>query len=271
MPRFLTTFPDSLEFEKACAWLDSSGTHYEVVSPSPGYGRVGVAALIVEQEGRARLAAAPADKVICSGWVEYRPGAERVPADAPPSFAADVFGRCAIMVLAPCVTNEASIRLIAHISGDLGPIMPYLNATLPGGVYSGAGPAFTFMDGARMITLYSHRITIAKAVDLVDGWRVLEHIRVWSNDVWQRRATITPCHIMRQRPPAVTVFKHLPGINCRACGEKTCMAFAVGLWKGEVSPARCEPVFSGEYKHLLPALMTICVALGVDVTELQEG
>ena len=271
MPAFLTTFPGHPEFERACAHLNSTGARYELVSPLPGYGCVGVPAIVVEQEERARLAIADGGAFTCSGWVELRPATLPVPASAPLGFAADTFGRCAIMVLAPCVADEARIRLVAHISGNLEPVMPFLNATTASGLYCPDGPTFTFMEGPRMISLYSRRITVAKADEIVDAWRTLEQVRVWVNEVWQRRETISPCHETRHRPPALEVYRRLPGTNCRACGEKTCMAFALRLWKAEVSPARCEPVFAGRFSHLRPALLSICAGLGIDIKGLEDG
>jgi ArsR family metal-binding transcriptional regulator len=261
---YLTTFPNATEFEKARDCLTAARARYEVVSPSPGYDGVGVPALVVNQEGRSMLSATTPEPIVCSGWVDHRPATLVVPTSSPRRFAADIFGRSAIMVLAPCVADEVRIRLIAHISGDLGPIMPYLNAVMPSGLYCPAGPTFTFMEGPRMISLYSHRITLAKADEIVDAWRTLERIRVWVNETWQRRETISPRHVTRQRPPAMEVYKRLPGTNCRACGEKTCMAFALRLWQGEVPPSRCEPVFEGEFRHLRPALLAVCEGLGID-------
>lgn len=265
MSRFLTTFPSAVEFEKAHGYLETIGVNYEVVSPSPGYGSVGVSAVVVGQEERAKLAAARADVFMCSGWVDYRQPALAVPASEPCEFARDILGRCAIMVLAPCVADEVRLRLVAHVSGDLGPVMPYLNATMAGGLYCPDGPTFTFMEGHRMISLYSHRVTLAKADDIVDAWRALEQVRVSVNELWQRRETISPCCTTRHRPPALEVYKRLPGTNCRTCGEKTCMAFAMRLWKAEVSPSQCAPVFGGPFGHLRPALLTICAGLGIDV------
>ena len=93
MSMFLTTFPNAVEFEKARKCLNAFGARYEIVSPSPGYDRVGVPAVMVDQEERARLAAAHADVFMCSGWVDYRPPTLTVPASEPPGFAEDIFGR----------------------------------------------------------------------------------------------------------------------------------------------------------------------------------
>lgn len=48
------------------------------------------------------------------------------------------------------------------------------------------------------------------------------------------------------------------------------MAFALRLWKAEVSPAKREPVFGGQFGHLRPALLTICEGLRIDVKGLGD-
>ena len=119
------------------------------------------------------------------------------------------------------------------------------------------------MDGYRMVSLYPRRITVAKADDIVDAWRALEAIRVRANEVWSRRTDIEPCYEMRQKPPALEIFKRLPGTNCRACGEPTCLAFAVKVHGGDASISDCSPVFAGDFSHLREALLEICRGLGV--------
>ncbi|OGL43875.1 MAG: hypothetical protein A2161_17705 [Candidatus Schekmanbacteria bacterium RBG_13_48_7] len=119
------------------------------------------------------------------------------------------------------------------------------------------------MEQYRMIAVYPHRITIAKADEIIDAWRVLEMIRRLVNKTWEHRSSIQPLYEMRKKPPALEIFKRLPGTNCGVCGEKTCMAFALRLWHVEVDPFRCKPVFNGEYNHLESALMEICSALGI--------
>lgn len=258
-----TTFPKREEFEKARARLDVLSLPYEVISPDPGFARVGAPALVVETEARAALTGRDADGFLCAGWVEYRPAQIDVPDEAPPAFEEDVFGEVRIMVLAPCVADATKIRLIAHLGGDLTEAFPYLNAEMGEASYNAKGPAFTFMDRYRLISMYPRRIAVAKADEIVDAWRTLEVLRRGANEVWARRAEIEPSHEMRQRPPALEIFKRLPGINCGACGEKTCLAFAVSLWNGAATPSQCKPVFSGEYGRMKEALLQVCAGLGV--------
>jgi len=264
----VTTFPNHREFEKAKACLDTASLPYQVISPEPAYTQVGVPALILDEDGRAALFEPGSDTCICSGWVNYQSTRITVPQNAPPAFEEDIFGTCAIMVLASCVADVQRIRIIAHISGNLAPVLSYLNADLPHGLYNSTGPIFTLMDEHRLISLYAHRLTIAKADDMVDAWRTLESLRVWVNDIWQRRASMTPSFQIRRRPPALEVHKRLPGTNCGLCGQKTCMAFALNLWGGEADPSNCKPIFEGDYQHLKSAFITVCVALGF--TQLED-
>ncbi len=265
--KIITTFPKREEFEKAKIRLDGLGLPYELIDPEPGYDLVGSPALVLNQETRAALSAvgSPTD-FICSGWVDYYSPQIQTPTEIPPNYSEDIFGRASIMVLAPCIADAAKIRLIAHISGDMSAGFPYLNTEMSNVCYNVNGPILTFMDRYRMITLYPRRIAIAKADDIVDGWRTLEMIRRKINDVWSRRDSIEPSDRMRQKPPALEIYKRLPGTNCRECGEKTCMAFALRLWSGQVVPSQCKPTFGGEFVHRKEALLEICSGLGVSET-----
>ncbi len=257
------TFPRKCEFDKAQSCLDRLGFPYETVSPAPGYGRVGVRSLVMSQEARGRMFQEIGTEVVSSGWVDYRPAKVSVPATPPPSFEEDILGTCAIVVMAPCVADTSKIRLIAHISGNLNAVFPYLNAEMAGATYCRDAETLTYMNGYRLVSLYAQRLTIAKADELVDAWRTLESIRCLVNDTWRRRSSIVPCWEMRRKPPALEIYRRLPGTNCRACGERTCMAFALRLWNGAVKPTLCVPVFSGEHRHLKAPLLEMCSGLGV--------
>ncbi|MBE3073626.1 MAG: hypothetical protein IMZ75_01570 [Actinobacteria bacterium] len=121
------------------------------------------------------------------------------------------------------------------------------------------------MDGHRLVSVHSHRITVAKADEIVDAWRTLEDLRTRVESVWARRNEVEPSYETRERPPALEIFKRLPKTNCKACGEPSCLAFAVRVWSGEVSVTDCHPVFddAGEKVELREALEEVCAALGV--------
>lgn len=261
----LTTFPRMEEFERAKALAERLGLLHEVVLPGTAYRKVAVPALSIRSEDRAAMSGHGVDAFICAGWVDRQPSGD-APAQSgePESCAEDVFGECSIMVLAPCVADHKKLRLIAHTSRDISRIFPYLNADMPSGFYNKNIPAFTFMESHRMVTLYPQRVTLAKTDGIMDCWRLLEKIRSRVNGTWARRASIVPSEEMRRKPPALEIYKRLPGTNCRECGDKTCMAFAMRLWNGEAEPSMCKPVFLGDKQDLRDALMGICAGLGAE-------
>lgn len=262
----LTTFPVLTEFRRAFTVLDAMGVACERVEPTPALSRVAVPALIMSREKRVALAAAATD-ITFSGWVDYKIPQTTMPeGPAPEAREADeCFRRAAIMVLSPCVADYRKIRLIAHLDGDLGPVLPYLNAVLPHASYAPSADTLTFMDGYRMISLYPRRITIAKADEIVDAWLTLERIRLLSVKTWCERGRITPSFETRKRPPALEIFKRLPGTNCGRCGEPTCLAFALHVWTGEASARCCLPIFEkeGRFSYLQEALIEICAGMGI--------
>jgi ArsR family metal-binding transcriptional regulator len=234
---------------------------YEVLSPGPAYRWVGTPAMICDPAG---LSAVLSERdILCAGWTAYRPNVTTFPTENAAEFGDDVFGRAAIMFFGPCMADETRVRLTAHVSADLSVVLPYVNASMPLASFNAGPCTLTFMDGTRMVTIYPRRIAIGKAEDLVDAWRTLEAIRVRVNQTWARRSSIVPCYELRSRPPALEIYKRLPRTNCGACGEKTCMAFAVSVWQGETSPEKCVPVFSGNKSNLREALLEICRGLGV--------
>ncbi len=53
----------------------------------------------------------------------------------------------------PCFADETKIRFIARICGDVGDLLPYLNALLPNATYVPDRPALTFAKGIHLITV----------------------------------------------------------------------------------------------------------------------
>jgi ArsR family metal-binding transcriptional regulator len=260
----LTTFTDCREFERAAALLDKLNIEHTLISPDPAYGRVGCPAIALTAEGKAQFLEDGGIDSVCAGWVDFRPPAQAVPPESPQEFAEDVVGRIAIVVLAPCVADFKRLRLTAHLAGDVAEALPYLNAELPQGSYTAKLPVFTYMDGHRMVSLFRDRVAVAKSDDIVDSWASLERVRCLVNDVWSRRDAITPSSELRRRPPALEIYKRLPGTNCKQCGEATCMAFAWAVWRSDADSRCCLPVFEGERADLKDALLSICSGLGLE-------
>ena len=259
----VTTFGDRHEFERALRLVERLGVERAIVSPDPSYALVGCPALVLSPEAKAEYLDNGGTEIVGAGWAEYRPSAQSVPYEPPPASSDDLIPRMVVVVLAPCVADPEKLRLIAHLAGDAAEALPYLNAELKQASYTAKLPVLTFMEGHRMISLFRDRVAIAKADDIVDAWASLERLRRTVNGVWARRHEIEPSFEARQRPPALEIYKRLPGTNCRECGEASCTAFAWAVWRGDADPRDCLPVFEGDRDDLREALLAICAGLGV--------
>jgi len=259
-------FQAAEEFERVRRALDAAGAAWRAVAPPPAVADVAAPYLVIPDASRAALHAAIRAGAVIAGQVPYREPLAEALADLgpePPPGAADVVGRIAITLVAPCVAADGYLRLAAQVEGDLAPVMPYLNAVTPAGAYSPPGPTFTLMDGPRLVNLFPHRAAVARARDLPDAWRTLARLKRRVNALWARRDTIVPVAERRMGIGALEVYSRLPRTNCRACGEATCLAFAVRLLIGEQRLEKCAPVFGGEFERLREALVDIAAGLGL--------
>ena len=258
----ITTFPDKIHYHKFMDMLNKKGISCEIIDPAPAYSLTGIPAVVLGEQVRSAIVS-DNEGFLCSGWVEYRDYGHSVPHNPPKIFQEDLFGHFSISSIAPCIADPDRLRIICGLKGDISNVMPYINSEMPSGMFVQDGPHFTYMDGYHMVSLYPHRITVAKTDDIIDTWRILEKIRCLVNDVWSRKNTITPSYEMRQKPPALEIYKRLPGINCKECGQKTCMAFALLIWQGMLKPTLCKPIFTGDYSNLKDAFLSICAGLGI--------
>jgi ArsR family metal-binding transcriptional regulator len=254
------------ELERASRALRAAGAPFRTVEPPAALADVAVPYLVISDESRAALHAILLAGTVMAGQVWYRAPLADALADLGPQArpgAEDLVGRLAIAFVAPCTAEEDHLRLTAQVEGDLGPAMPYLNAVLRGGTFNRQGPTFTFMDGPRLINLFPHRASIARAREMQDAWRSLARLKRTVNEIWSRRGAITPCYVRRVQISAIEIYSRLPRTNCRECGEATCLAFAAKLLNGLQRLENCKPVFSGAYEHLRQALLDAAVGAGV--------
>ena len=264
MPDVAVVFQAAADFARACRALAEAGAPYRVVPPPAVLADVAVPFLVLPDASRGALHKAMQSGLVLAGHVPYREPAPDALASVPPApeGAEDAVGRLVIAFVAPCSARDDHLRLTVHVEGDLGPVLPYLNAVMPAGTFGPTGPTFTFMDGPRLVSLSPHRIGLARARDMVDAWAALARVKRTVLDVWARRGAITPSTARRAPMTVLEIFARLPQINCRACGEATCLAFAARVLAGEQRVGHCTPAFEGEYRHLRDALVDLAAALG---------
>ena len=144
--------------------------------------------------------------------------------------------------VAPCMADEKKIRLIGYFDRDITEILPYINAVIKGASYNKGASTLTFAKERRLINLYNMKITIAKADDIIDAWHILDEVKILINKTYKNRVNIKPNHEEKVKVTALQIYGWLPKTNCRACGEATCLAFAVRLLQGEQKLSKCAPL-----------------------------
>lgn len=130
----------------------------------------------------------------------------------------------------------------AHFSGDVSEVMPYLNAVMKRARFSSASRSLLWKEGDRIFALRPDELAASSILDMKQARQVIAKTVAMINQVWEKRDEITPSHEERTQPPALQVFRLLPGTNCGECGLATCMAFAVQLATGDSSIEQCPPL-----------------------------
>ena len=239
---FFFSSPEGLE--SVSARLNSERVEHQSFMPSPTDPAIRIWAVSVNSEGPGRaqeLIATSNDAII--GYYNL-PDAERPLCDETPAHSSAQGDRSFIQKLwlgfiAQCFADPEKIRLIAHFSENIGPLLPYLNATLKASQYNPNEPTLSFKKGARMITLYSHKIAVAKADDLLDAWLCLKKAKDQVGYVFEHQTEIAPDFGGRKPPSALMIYKLLPQTNCGRCGKPACMAFAAVLANDEAEINDC--------------------------------
>ncbi|MDD4980659.1 MAG: (Fe-S)-binding protein [Candidatus Omnitrophica bacterium] len=166
--------------------------------------------------------------------------------------------------VAPCIADETKIRLIAYFYYDISEILPYLNAIIKGASYNKNLPVLTYTKGRRMINLYNIKVAIAKADDIIDTWNILNEIKELVNKTFRDKDKIKPNYEEKVKVTALQIYGWLPKTNCKACGEATCLAFAVRLLQGEQKLDNCIPLsHEQEFSENRKIMNEIAGALGI--------
>ena len=238
----IIVFPDQGEGLKAQRVLVSKGTDFKSIST--------LAAVVSQERSQEACQAIIDENVLISGHYpflyrdyeddffkrakEYR-GSEST---------GEFLKSITLCYVAPCMADEKKIRLIAFFDRDISELLPYLNAVIKGASYNKNAPTLTYAKERRLINFYNIKITIAKADDIIDAWKVLDEVKELINRTYKNKDTIKPNYEEKVKVTALQIYGWLPKNNCKACGEATCLAFAVKLLHGEQKLENCKPLFT---------------------------
>ena len=146
-----------------------------------------------------------------------------------------------------CIADPTKDRIIAELWDRVDAVFPYLNAVSRNLSYNPGANTVTILRGGRILTFYPHVAVMAKVDGKEDAEAQLRWFQELCNDTWRRRHEITPSFERRQRLGLLDVYRLLPKVNCRACGEATCIAFALRLLVGELRVDACPTLSAPEY------------------------
>lgn len=139
--------------------------------------------------------------------------------------------------------EQVEYEAIAHLSVDIGPVLPYLNAVLGRAIYIPDEPALSWRHQGRNIGFWPRRIAVDHLDSREQVVEVVEGLVDLVNETWERRAELEPDTTVHQPLQPLELYPLLPGTNCRACGESTCFNFALKLTTGQASLTRCPPLY----------------------------
>jgi ArsR family metal-binding transcriptional regulator len=137
-----------------------------------------------------------------------------------------------------CDSSATRLRAVAELEADVSCVFPYLNARFPDCDYYPDVRVLRLKRGERVYTIHSNMI-VTGVRDVSEAHAVFARVRDLINDTWERRSEIPPREAPRVRAAPMEVYKSLPRTNCGACGEKTCMAFAVKVASGAAEREEC--------------------------------
>ena len=163
----------------------------------------------------------------------------------------------------PCIADPTKIRVIASFSNHVEDVFPYLNAILKNIAYVPAAKIITMKKDYRLITIYPHMVTIAKADDEGDAKATLQWLQDLINDTWEKRDSITPSYEVHQLLRPLDVYSLLPKKNCKLCGEMTCFAFGIKLLQGSRTLDQCPLLKEAGYSAGGERLLEVLGATGV--------
>lgn len=150
-----------------------------------------------------------------------------------------------IQQTSPCFSDSSRVRVVASLPRDIEELFPYLNAVLRGN-YDREGMSFTFSYGGRPVVLQAQQVTVGKTEDLATAGEILTAVLAILNKVAASRESIVPTTKPQIQFSPFTVYKHLPRTNCRECDEVTCLAFAIGVIRGQHTLEQCPKLMEAE-------------------------
>jgi len=132
---------------------------------------------------------------------------------------------------------------------DVSELFPYINAVCQDAAYFDKPHYIKFSLDGHGCALYPEEIIVGAFENREQALQFFERLKGFMNDLFSKQDRIEPDHTKYRPIPVFSVFKLLPGTNCRQCGFQTCMAFAAALSKKEADLDQCPDLTSSENEN----------------------
>lgn len=131
---------------------------------------------------------------------------------------------------------------------DLRPLFPLIKANLAKAeLYDRPERVQFLLDGVHC-TLYAREVVAAPFLEPAAVPRFIDRLTATLNGLYCRRHSLGRSDCKTTMLPVYEIYRLLPGTNCTACGQPSCLAFAAALSRGRSYPDRC-PGFRQPIAH----------------------
>jgi len=169
-------------------------------------------------------------------------------------------------MLPECNTFAETINAVASLSDDIGEVFPYVASQIKQCSYDDNSKILTFKLEGKGIVMYRRKIMVTKLIDREEASQVLDKLKDFVNLTYENRHSIKPCYNKGIELKYLDVFKLLPGMNCKECGQPTCLAFTTLLVRQEANIKQCSPFFSEQFEQKRQKLLEMLQGAGYEIT-----
>lgn len=146
-----------------------------------------------------------------------------------------------------CLPGTGILRAVVNLPEDISYLFPYINGFVKKSRYLPKIPWIRFsfegyphkLPNKYEIACKGKEIILGKFSSNEEAKEIIHQVINFLNYIDQEKEKITPNDKEWSPPSAITLYKYLPQTNCKKCGYRTCMAFAVKLSQGEVETYEC--------------------------------
>ena len=156
-----------------------------------------------------------------------------------------------------CADDANSVSIEAVLDDPIGDILPFVNARLPGCAYNPSGKVLNWNEGEHNIVLRDRSLAISQLSDWNAATGAVERLVGFLNETWNRRDEFESRAEPHPQPTPLSVYKLLPGTNCRACGQETCFVFALKIIAREHAISDCPPLIESDMEEQRVELLTM--------------